>query len=209
MANFQVFWYEKCQQTERGQPITSHVFCVFWPMCATWCRGGTSPIFSSPSRARASKIEPVRASSLGKLVIEPATSLEHCSLGLKSQIFTFEPSYCQHRAWPKLKIRLGRASKLLGSIEPELGAYLLKIQFQARAHEPEPRLVPPLRDWLQGCSRSVQKNVTVMVEILVPVQFPFSLKFCSRSNELEKHGHTMPFKELLDCFSSKFKLIQP
>ena len=33
----------------------------------------------------------------------------------------------------------------MGPVEPELLAYLMEFDFQARASEPEPRLVPPLQ----------------------------------------------------------------
>ena len=38
-------------------------------------RGGASPVFSSPSRARAWRVEPKQASSLSHLTIEPTSSL--------------------------------------------------------------------------------------------------------------------------------------
>ena len=52
--------------------------------CFFVTRGGTSPIFSSPSRARAFKVEPGRASSLLVKAFEPASGL---TVNVKTLIF--------------------------------------------------------------------------------------------------------------------------
>ena len=85
-------------------------------------RGGMSP-----SRARALNVEPGRARAcpnFPRASIEPELSTNK-NANIRVQAY-FEP--------------IGKLG--LSSLEP--GAYLLRAQNQARAFEPEPRLVPPL-----------------------------------------------------------------
>ena len=94
-------------------------------------RGGTSPIFSSPSRARALNVEPGRARACPNF---PRASFE-------PELSTNKNANIRVRAYFEPIGKLGSSS-----LEP--GAYLLRAQNQARAFEPEPRLVPPLLLWI-------------------------------------------------------------